>query len=89
MWTWVFSTLVLSSGCEETLTYQRFQLIREDVSTHEDVERTLASVARLVPEYHPAAHENGGPADRPVPAPYRLPEPDETKIAVASIPSAG
>ena len=54
-----------------------------------DVERTLASVARLVPEYHPAAHENGGPADRPVPAPYRLPEPDETKIAVASIPSAG
>ena len=41
VWTSILSAVVLVSGCQETLTYERFQMIREDVSTHDDVERTL------------------------------------------------
>jgi hypothetical protein len=53
-----------------------------------DVERTLASVARLVPEYHPAVHGNGGRAE-PIPMPHVGVERHEPEIAAASFPKAG
>ncbi len=51
-----------------------------------DVERTLASVARLVPEYQPAAHDTGDLAE-PSNVPDGRAEPREPKIVPASLPS--
>ena len=53
-----------------------------------DVERTLSSIARLVPEYRPAGHEDG---DLAAPTPRRLDQPElaEPGIVTASLPSAG
>jgi O-antigen biosynthesis protein WbqV len=57
------------------------------VSTR-DVERTLYSIARLVPEYRPVSHDDG---DLAAPTPMRLdqPRPAEPEIVPASLPRVG
>jgi hypothetical protein len=51
-----------------------------------DVERALATVARLVPEYQPAVHENGGLPDA-TPLPLRPRSPGESEVEAELIPS--
>jgi O-antigen biosynthesis protein WbqV len=53
-----------------------------------DAERTLASVARLVPEYRPAVHDDGGLAE-PMAVPHGRPVPHEPEIEAASLPKVG
>ncbi len=53
-----------------------------------DVKRTLASVARLVPEYQPAAQDNEDLAE-PGHVLHRPAEPRESEIVPASLPSVG
>ena len=53
-----------------------------------DAERTLASVARLVPEYRPTVHVNEDPSEIG-PLPHHLAEPPKSEIVPASLPSAG
>lgn len=53
-----------------------------------DSERTLASVARLVPEYQPTVHVNGDLAEMGQ-LPHNVAEPPKSEIVPASLPSAG
>jgi len=51
-------------------------------------ERTLATVARLIPEYQPTVHVNGDLAEMGQ-FPHNVAEPPNSQIVPASLPSAG